>query len=82
MSQPKESKPSDLEAHRAVEEQLFFVMAHPGMSKWLKNAMSSALERHPVEVLNDLEILNLILRNRSHLVIAANNSKRPRPSDL
>jgi hypothetical protein len=82
MSQPKEAKPTDLEAQRAVEEQLSFVMVHPGMSAWLKNALSSALERHPIEVLNDLEILNLILRNRSNLLIAENNSKGLRPDDL
>ena len=82
MSQPKEAKPTDLEAQRAVEEQLSFVMAHPGMSAWLKNALSSALERHPIEVLNDLEILNLILRNRSNLLIAENNSKGLQPDDL
>ena len=82
MGQPKESKPSDLEAERTVEEQLSFVMAHPGMSEWLKNALRSALERDPIEVFNDLEILNLILRNRSHMLIAENNLKRLRRHDL
>ena len=82
MGQPNESKPSDLEAQRTVEEQLSFVMAHPGISEWLKNALRSALERDPIEVLNDLEILNLILRNRSHMLIAENNSKRLRRHDL
>jgi hypothetical protein len=82
VSQPKDAKPPNLEAQRAVEEQLPFVMAHPGMSAWLKNALSSALDRHPIEVLNDLEILNLILRNRSQLLIAEENSNRIRPKDL
>ncbi len=82
MSQPKETKRPSLEAQRAVEEQLSFVMAHPGMSVWLKNALSSALDRHPVEVLNDLEILNLILRNRSQLLIAEENSNHFRPKHL
>ena len=70
MSQHKELKPFNFEAQRVIEEQLSFVMAYSGMSEWLKNALSSALERHPIDVLNDLEILNLILRNRSHLLTA------------
>jgi hypothetical protein len=73
MSQPQESQSSGLEARRAVEEQISFVLSHSGMSAWLKNALSSALDRHPIEVLNDLEILNLILRNRSHVLIAENS---------
>jgi len=73
MSQLAESQSSGLEARRAVEEQISFVLAHPAMSAWLKNALSSALDRHPIEVLNDLEILNLILRNRSNLSIAENS---------
>lgn len=63
----------------AMEQQLSFVMAHPGMSTWLKTALSDALHRDPVSVLNDLEILNLILRNRSERLIAEKyNSDDPR----
>jgi hypothetical protein len=75
MSQPQESQSSGLEARCAVEEQISFVLSHPGMSAWLKNALSSALDCHPIEVLNDLEILNLILHNRSHLLIVENSSQ-------
>jgi hypothetical protein len=32
------------------------------MSSWLKDALTSSRERDPVEVLNELEILNLLLR--------------------
>jgi hypothetical protein len=32
------------------------------MSSWLKEALRSSRERDPVEVLNELEILNLLLR--------------------
>lgn len=47
-----------------VDEQISFVLSHPGMSAWLKNALRTALDRDPAEVLNDLEILNLISRLR------------------
>lgn len=49
----------------STEEQIAFVLSHPGMSAWLKRALSDALSCDPIEVLNDLEILNFIFRNRS-----------------
>ena len=33
------------------------------MSPWLKAALEGAIKCHPIEVQNDLEILNLLLRN-------------------
>ena len=54
-----------------VDEQVAFVLAHPGMSRWLKQAVRDALDRDPVSVLNDLEILVHLLRRRSLLLIAA-----------
>lgn len=44
------------------DERIAWVLAHPGMSPWLKEALRSARQRDPVEVLNELEILNLLLR--------------------
>jgi hypothetical protein len=35
------------------------------MSPWLKNALKSALDRNPIDVLNDLEILDYLLRAQS-----------------
>jgi len=40
------------------------------MSDWLKTALQEALPRDPIAVLNDLEILNLVLRKRSEALIA------------
>jgi hypothetical protein len=54
----------------AIEEQISFVMRDARMSVWLKSALRDALPRDPICVLNDLEILNLILRKRSELLIA------------
>ena len=44
------------------EQRIAWVLAHPGTSAWLKDALRAARERDPVEVLNELEILNLLLR--------------------
>lgn len=58
----------------AIDEQISFVLSHPGMTAWLKAALSGALAADPLQVLNDLEILNQILRQRSQKLISA----RPR----
>jgi hypothetical protein len=47
-----------------------FILEHPGMSDWLKTALQEALPRDPIAVLNDLEILNVVLRKRSEALIA------------
>ncbi len=50
------------EVLQSNEDRIAWVLAHPRMSLWLKEALSGARERDPVEVLNELEILNLLLR--------------------
>ncbi len=45
------------------EQRIAWILAHPGTSAWLKDALRGARERDPVEVLNELEILNLLLRS-------------------
>jgi hypothetical protein len=39
------------------------------MSGWLKDALNSALDQNPVDLLNDLEILNHLLRARSSVLL-------------
>lgn len=70
MSKGSEPQTPGITAQSMIEEQISFVLGHPRMSVWLKSALSDALHRDPISVLNDLEILNLILRNRSELLIA------------
>jgi hypothetical protein len=41
------------------------------MSLWLKGTLRAAPERYPVDILNDLEILNYLLRARSDALIRA-----------
>lgn len=47
------------------DEQINWVLSRPAMSPWLKNTLATARDRDPVDVLNDLEILNYLLRKRS-----------------
>lgn len=48
-----------------------WVLSRPSMSSWLKEALKTARDRDPIDVLNDLEILNHILRTRSNACIQA-----------
>lgn len=46
----------------AVDQQITWILSHPDMSPWLKTTLGSARLRKPSDVLNDLEILNCVLR--------------------
>jgi len=61
------SSPAD--AVSEAERQIAWVLAHPGMSDWLKDALKSAADRDPVHLLSDLEILGLLLRTKSQAII-------------
>lgn len=49
-------------AMQTNDERIAWVIAHPGMSRWVKSALEGAIKCHPIDVQNDLEILNLLLR--------------------
>lgn len=44
------------------DQRIAWILAHPGTSAWLKDALRAARQRDPIEVLNELEILTLLLR--------------------
>lgn len=50
------------DALKTNDQRIAWILAHPATSAWLKDALRAARERDPVEVLNELEILNLLLR--------------------
>ncbi len=50
---------------RDIEQQIAWVVAHPGTSDWLRSALLAAADRDPVHLLNDLEILCLLLRSKA-----------------
>ncbi|MCW8308598.1 hypothetical protein AruPA_16295 [Acidiphilium sp. PA] len=52
-----------------ADAHIAFILEHTGMSDWLKTALQEALPLDPIAVLNDLEILNLVLRKRSEALI-------------
>jgi len=52
-----------------LDQQVDFVLNHREMSVWLKTTLESAIDLDPVDVLNDLEILNQILPRRCRMLI-------------
>ena len=52
-----------------AEQQIAWVLAHPGMSTWLKNALRTGLDGDPVQTINDLEILRILLHLRTDEII-------------
>ncbi len=60
----------DLEEYlKGAENRINWGLSHSGMSDWLKNALRGARERDPVEILNDLEMLNHLLKPRAEAQI-------------
>lgn len=55
----------------SLDEQIAFMLAHPAMNHWLKDALSAALAVDPISAANDLEILNLIIRQRADQFVQA-----------
>lgn len=64
------SLPNDDELEKN-QKRIAWVLAHPGVSPWLKEALQAARERDPVDVLNELEILSLLLRSECNARIRA-----------
>lgn len=58
-----------------AEALIAWVLAHPGTSRWLRTALQGALERDPIDVLNELEILDRVLRSRAEALLP----ERPPP---
>lgn len=54
--------PSDNEIREILQRQ--------GLSEWFKSALSSALERDPVEAANDAGLLAIVLDRRSQEIAA------------
>ena len=53
----------------ALEARIDWVLTHAAASDWLKEGLRAARERDPVEVLNDLAMLETLLRPRSEALI-------------
>ena len=46
----------------SAERCIHRALTHPALSGWLKDALRSALERDPLAVANDVELLSHLLR--------------------
>ena len=46
---------------RQAERNIAWILAHPGFSDWLKDALRTGLTRDPVQLSNDLELLKHLL---------------------
>lgn len=54
---------------KTIDQQIHWVLGNAQMSDWLKQALRAAMDRDPLEVTNDLEILNILLRRRCQVLI-------------
>ena len=52
------------------DEEIRQLQADPGLSDWFKQALSSSLERDPVDAANDAELLSAVLDRRSRTIAA------------
>lgn len=62
------SEPSGDELQEA-ERRIEWVLAHPGMSPWVKDALQTALDRDPIDILNELEMLRVLLTPRTDAMV-------------
>ncbi len=53
---------------RTEDDEPQAVIASPAASSWIKNALESALERDPVDAVNDAEFLHGLLTRRQEQV--------------
>lgn len=65
----------------SLEDRIQWVLAHPDMSDWLKQSLSSSLGRDPVGLLNDLEMLNILLKPKCEMAIKAMHQVQPDASE-
>jgi hypothetical protein len=59
---------------RSAEERIEWVLSNPDISEWLKHALHGAMDRDPVDLLNELEILNALLRPKCQCLIETSYS--------
>lgn len=50
------------------DDEIRAILREPGISNWMKNALSAALDRDPVDAVNDAELLAIVLRHRSEVI--------------
>ena len=54
---------------REAEQRIEWVLAHPAISMWLKAALRSAAGRDPIQTLNDLELLRILVQPKADAIV-------------
>jgi hypothetical protein len=52
------------------DDEIRSILKGPGTSDWLKNALTEALYRDPVDAVNDAELLAMVLGHRADQITA------------
>lgn len=47
------------------DDEIRQILSGPATSQWLKNALTTALDRDPVDAVNDAELLAMVLGHRA-----------------
>ena len=63
-----------------IEDRINWVLSQSNMSDWLKDTLRTARYRDPVDLLNDLSLLDQLLRRRAELQIETSLSSLRRTS--
>lgn len=50
------------------DDEIRQILNGPGTSHWLKNALMAALDRDPVDAVNDAELLAMVLGHRAEQI--------------
>ena len=53
------------------DDEIKKILSEPGTSSWFKLALSTALNRDPVDAANDAELLAIVLSKRAETIGAA-----------
>lgn len=62
-------KGKSAQALQMAEERIDWILSHPDSSGWLKNTLRTARDRNPIDVLNDLEIANTLIKSRTYALV-------------
>jgi hypothetical protein len=57
------------------DDEIRQILSGPATSQWLKNALTTALDRDPVDAVNDAELLAMVLGHRAEQISEAGRAE-------
>jgi hypothetical protein len=57
------------------DDEIRQILSGPAISQWLKNALITALDRDPVDAVNDAELLAMVLGHRAEQISEAGRAE-------